>query len=184
MPSRISREGTSVRRRALSRSMAQKPGSLCLGLDTRSRSVISSTPRTPPKVEDGLWILPELWKTPPAFPTAPWTALRAAHRLHRPDGGGRLLIRKNAPAPRNRGELQKTQDREGSKMAALPHESVSWPRAAKAALLLRGRRSHNRCLVQTVPAPKENQAEVSISIRSRSFPGLLEENSPYGTFSP
>jgi hypothetical protein len=42
----------------------------------------------------GLWILPEVWKTPAtavetppprkAFPTPPWTALRAAHRLHRP----------------------------------------------------------------------------------------------------
>jgi hypothetical protein len=41
-----------------------------------------------------LWILPEAWKTPAtatekpaapgAFPTPPWTALRAAHRLHRP----------------------------------------------------------------------------------------------------
>lgn len=42
----------------------------------------------------GPWILPEAWKTPAtlserprpweAFPTPPWTALRAAHRLHRP----------------------------------------------------------------------------------------------------
>jgi hypothetical protein len=41
-----------------------------------------------------LWILPEAWKTPAtatrepttpgAFPTPPWTALRAAHRRHRP----------------------------------------------------------------------------------------------------
>ena len=40
-----------------------------------------------------LWILPEPWKTPgspemdrlviSAFPTTPWTALRAAHRLNR-----------------------------------------------------------------------------------------------------
>jgi hypothetical protein len=46
-----------------------------------------------------LWILPEAWKTPStltegprlceAFPTPPWTALRAAHRLHRPRQGSR-----------------------------------------------------------------------------------------------
>jgi hypothetical protein len=50
-----------------------------------------------------LWILPEAWKTPAtateqptapgAFPTPPWTALRAAHRLHRPrQGSNRRII--------------------------------------------------------------------------------------------
>jgi hypothetical protein len=48
----------------------------------------------PPRRSRDLWILPEAWKTPAtltqgpwpweAFPTPPWTALRAAHRLHRP----------------------------------------------------------------------------------------------------
>ncbi len=47
-----------------------------------------------------LGILPEPWKTPggseidrlviSAFPTAPWTALRAAHRLHRLDNDSSL----------------------------------------------------------------------------------------------
>jgi hypothetical protein len=51
----------------------------------------------PPRRSRDLWILPEAWKTPAtpthgprssrAFPTPPWTALRAAHRLHRPPQG-------------------------------------------------------------------------------------------------
>ena len=51
----------------------------------------------PPRRSRDLWILPEAWKapatptdeakTPEAFPTPPWTALRAAHRLHRPRQG-------------------------------------------------------------------------------------------------
>jgi hypothetical protein len=51
----------------------------------------------PPRRSRDLWILPEAWKTPTtltegprprgAFPTPPWTALRAAHRLHRPSQG-------------------------------------------------------------------------------------------------
>ena len=51
----------------------------------RSYEIVSGT--------GSLWILPEPWKTPgspemdrlviSAFPTTPWTALRAAHRLNR-----------------------------------------------------------------------------------------------------
>lgn len=47
--------------------------------------------------EDGLWILPELWKTPKAFPTAPWTV--------------RAALRPQAPQARRRGEIEKERSR-------------------------------------------------------------------------
>ena len=43
--------------------------------------------------EDGLWILPEPWKTPRPFPTTPWTA-RAAPRPQAPQARRRREIEK------------------------------------------------------------------------------------------
>ena len=73
------------------------PGSHCIhqveiAAPRRSYEIVSDA--------GSLWILPEPWKTPgssemdrlviSAFPTAPWTALRAAHRLHRLDNDSSL----------------------------------------------------------------------------------------------
>jgi hypothetical protein len=66
-----------------------------------------------PPLSRDLWILPEVWKTlatlakgawsSRAFPTPPWTALRAAHRIHRPPQGplnGKRRIIRAAQAAR------------------------------------------------------------------------------------
>jgi hypothetical protein len=66
-----------------------------------------------PPLSRDLWILPEVWKTlatlakgawsSRAFPTPPWTALRAAHRIHRPPHGplnGKRRIIRAAQVPR------------------------------------------------------------------------------------